>query len=109
MPYIDRDQAGKISGAYTLQQHNGQEFINETDPAYLEFTTSLPSLHDRLKAILLTLPTETEAAFGQVAAAVDLAIENGRPDVARLELQALTLPSELEPVRAQMIQEIDRG
>ena len=109
MPYIDRDQAGHITGAYPLMQHPGQEFIADTDPAYIAFSNPLPSLHDRLKAILTTLDAMVQAQFGEAAAGVDLAVQNGRPDVAKLELQALTLPSELEPVRTQMLEEIDRG
>jgi hypothetical protein len=28
MPYIDRDQAGNITGIYTVAQHEGHEFID---------------------------------------------------------------------------------
>jgi|GEM_PF-5321903 len=109
MSYVDRDQAGKITGAYPHQQYPGQEFIADSDPDYIAFINPLPSLHDRLKAILITLDATIQAQFGEVAAGVDLAVQNGRPDVAKLELQALTLPSELEPVRTQLLEEIDRG
>lgn len=109
MPFIDRDQSGKITGAYAVQQHSEQEFVADNDSAYLAFANPTASIHDQLKAILLTLPDTVQAQFGEVAAAVDLAIQNGSPNVAVLEIEALTLPSELEPVRAQMLAVLNGG
>jgi len=61
------------------------------------------SLSDQLKAIVLALPDSVQAQFAEVAAGVDLALRNGKPEVAKLEIQALTLPAELEPVRTKML------
>lgn len=65
----------------------------------------LAPLIDRLKAIMFTLSDDVQAQFGEAAAAIDTALRNGKPSVARLELENLTLPSELEPVRQAMLEE----
>jgi len=109
MPYIQRDQDGQIIGLSNLPQVGFPvEELPEDDLELLAFIHRKP-LRERLKLILLQLPDETQAQFGIVAAAIDLALQNGKPNVAKLELEALTLPAELESVRAQMLEEIENG
>jgi hypothetical protein len=103
MPFVERNQAGKIVGVYPIAQIGITEELPDDNAEIVTFRTPKVSLKDQLKAILTTLSPEVQAQFGEVAAAIELAIENGEPNVASLELQALTLPADLEPVRAQML------
>lgn len=110
MPFVQRDQSGKVVGLFNEPQPElAEEFLTDDNAEIVAFHVPHISLHDRLKTILTVLPDTVQAQFGEVAAAIDLAVRNGKPDVATLELQALTLTSDLEPVRTQMLQEINNG
>jgi hypothetical protein len=109
MPFVQRNQEGKIIGLFNRPQEDMPiESLLDDNAEVIAFRNPPKPLRDRLKAILKTLPDSLQAQFGQTIAMVNWAIENN-PHVATLELQALTLPPELESIRSQMLQEIDNG
>lgn len=46
MPFIDRDETGKIKGVYTLRQYEGQEWIKEDNPEVTAFLNPMPTYRE---------------------------------------------------------------
>jgi hypothetical protein len=53
MPFVDRDQNGKITSCYNSIQYAGQEFVDDTDPGVKKIfeTPDVPSVYERVAAI----------------------------------------------------------
>lgn len=49
------------------------------------------------------LPDEAQADFAPLKVSVRQAMEEGRPNIAKLIIQRATVPEELEPLRAQLL------
>jgi hypothetical protein len=44
MPFVNRDEAGKVTGVYVPQQYKDQEFVQNDNPALVEFYKSQRTL-----------------------------------------------------------------
>lgn len=63
-----------------------------------------PLLVEQLNAFFTAnLPDETQADFAHLKVSVRQAMEESRPNIAKLIIQRATIPPELEPLRVQLL------
>lgn len=62
---------------------------------------------ERLAVIVDALSDEVQAQFGGTIAPAYVALTNGKVNVAKIMIQNLTVPSELEPVKMALLNEFE--
>ena len=62
-----------------------------------------PPILDQLKTIFTSLPTETQADLGPLAAAVYMFLDQNNPEAAKLVIERAQVPKELDELRAALL------
>lgn len=103
MPWIERDEAGKIVGLYAVPQAGLTEHLPDDNAEVVAFRNPPAPLSVILDTIFNQLPAEVRAQFFPLKAAVKLALDQGDLEAAKYIVQLTTVPPELEGAKTQML------
>ena len=76
--------------------------------AFAQANPPIPPLLDRLAAIVDQLSDDVQAQFGGVIAPAYVALQNNKPNVAKIMIQNLTVPDSLTSVKMALLAEFER-